>query len=111
MGILYKLGEVGGSGRHIGALYFNMMPFDELMVHLLLPLLVPLQFLLVVGIRLRLVLRIRLMEFASGLIGVVLLSGLSDDVSLELSIGIVRMAAEGSALLEELEDVDHQTLL
>lgn len=42
MDILYKLGEVGGSGRHIGTLYFNMMPFDELMVHLLLPLLVSL---------------------------------------------------------------------
>lgn len=74
MGLLYKLSEVGCSGRHIGALCFNMMPFNEFMVHLLPSLLVFLQFLLVISIRLRLVLRVRLMEFASGLIGMILLS-------------------------------------
>ena len=49
------------------------------------------------------------MKFARRLIGVVLLSGLCNDMGLEFSIRIVRMTTKGSALLEKLEDVDHQT--
>lgn len=47
------------------------------------------------------------MELASGLVGVIDGSCLSDDVVLELLVGIVRVAVQRSALLQVLEDVDH----
>ena len=40
MSILYKLGEVGCNRRYISPFYFNMMTFNELVVHLLFSLLV-----------------------------------------------------------------------
>lgn len=47
------------------------------------------------------------MELASGLVGVVDGPRLSDDVVLELLVGIMRVAVQRSALLQVLEDVDH----
>lgn len=47
------------------------------------------------------------MELASGLVGVVDGPCLSDDVVLELLVGIMRVAVQRGALLQVLEDVDH----
>ena len=47
------------------------------------------------------------MELASGLVGVIDGSCLSDYVFLELLIGIVRVAVQRGALFQVLEDVDH----
>lgn len=47
------------------------------------------------------------MELASGLVSVIDSPCLSDDVVLELLVGIMRVAVQRGALLQVLEDVDH----
>ena len=47
------------------------------------------------------------MEPARLLVGVILLPLLGDDVLLELLVGVVGVPAEGSALFQELKNVDH----
>ena len=96
---------------HIRALNLDMVPFGKLIIQLLLPLLITLQFLFVISVWFRLVLRVRLMEFSSLLKGEILLAGLSDYVTLELSVRVVGMTAKRSTLLQKLEDVDHQTII
>jgi len=50
---------------------------------------------------------VRIMKFSCLLIGMVLFALLRYDVLLKLLIGIVRISIERSALLKELENVDH----
>lgn len=43
--------------------------------------------------------------------GVILLPLVSNDMLLQLLVGIVRMSAQRSPLLEELKQVDHQYII
>ena len=75
------------------------------------PLFVGLEFLLIKGVRFRIVLRIGMVKFAGLFVCVILRAGFGDDVFLELLVGVVGMAREGSALLEILENVDHSLII
>lgn len=66
-----------------------------------------LQLLLIKRVWLCLILWVWIVELASWLISVVDRPGLSDDVFLELLIGIMRVAVQRGALFQVLEDVDH----
>jgi hypothetical protein len=69
-----------------------MMSLGELMIQLMLLLLMSLQLVLVVCVRISLILRVRLVEFASRVVCVILLTGLSYDMALKLCIRVVRVA-------------------
>lgn len=88
-----------------------MLSLNKLVVSSMDPLFVGLEFLLIKGVRFRIVLRIGMVKFAGLFVCVILRAGFGDDVFLELLVGVVGMAREGSALLEILENVDHSLII
>ena len=109
--VLNDFCKVAERWRAIKSIDLNLMLFVELMISLLSFLSFNFKLTLVQYLRFLFKLWVRVMELPSLLIGTILLSFLSNDVPFKFLVGMVWMSVQRGALFEELENVDHSSLI